>query len=54
MHWPSTNYTGYAIKFYTLATNNLAGGKDSNGCYRLYGVNIQTRCCADGYWVKLR
>jgi hypothetical protein len=31
----TTNYTGYAIKFYTLATNNLAGGKDSNGCYRL-------------------
>jgi hypothetical protein len=29
----ATNYTGYAIKFYTL--NNLAGGKDSNGCYRL-------------------
>jgi hypothetical protein len=22
--------------------------------YCLYGVNIQTRCCADGYWVKLR
>jgi hypothetical protein len=31
----TTNYTGYAIKFYTLAAVNLAGGKDSNGCYRL-------------------
>jgi RHS repeat-associated protein len=31
----ATNSTGYAIKFYTRAAMILAGGKDTNGCYRI-------------------
>ena len=33
-------------------TNRTSFAYDALG--RLYSVNIQTRCCADGYWVKLR
>ncbi len=34
--------------------NAVTNSVDARGRSTLYGVNIQTRCCSDGYWVKLR
>ena len=47
-------YKGRAKLNYTYTTNtDQCGGYTLALGDTLIGVNIQTRCCSDGYWVKL-